>query len=339
MNVNLYCTHRNPREIDFPHQLRGRRDATDPSLVEHLHEFLDFVMGHGDREMTQSLYRVYRHIQRVNHHVSLELDEEHMNQLAQWAVDANAIVILEDGAVRGPTGLVLVDLDGTADDGAEVPFPDDAVDRKLNHEDWLTEQGIPFNSNLPPVVGMDELQLRDAGDVAHRVLSLFICALRAESVATGKAISMEDLQTRMQAGFESLSPKESEFLAAENPDGQTVASFGYGYESIYVLLWALGLFDSLEFPTNICDVPIVARTIFQKGAPQLVEEASLRDPKDILVELDMHFRLLWTAREERFGNSDIETDLDLSVLQQRCLALNWLTFFERADWDDVDCPA
>ena len=339
MHINLYCTHRNPPELEFPHELRGRRDATDLGLLEHLREFLDFVMGHGDREMTQLLYRVCRHIQRVNHHFSIETDEDQLNGVAQWAVDANAILILEDGAVRGPTGLVLVDLDGSADEGAEVPFPADAVNRKLQHEDWLTEQQIPFNINLPPVVGKDELQLREPKDVAQRTLALLVCALRAESIATGEEFSSLNLDTRMQDGFANLSPNESEFMTNHNPDQQAVMRFGYRYECVYVLQWVLGMHDSLNFPTSICDVPLVARTVFQHDPSELIEQAKLRDAEEVLDELDMHFRLLWTAREEAFGDSKFDTELDLAVLQERCVALNWLTFFERADWDDVDCPA
>jgi hypothetical protein len=67
--INAYCTHRHPPRLSFPHQLNNRRDANDPEFAEHLNGFIGYIMQGGQREMTQSLYHVYRHLQRVQHHL------------------------------------------------------------------------------------------------------------------------------------------------------------------------------------------------------------------------------------------------------------------------------
>src|SRR5271163_495505 len=128
MLVNAYSTHRSPPELSFPHALRARRDRSDPELAEHLRGFMGFVMGGGQRPMTQTRYHVIRHLERVQHHLALDVEASAMNAFGTWARAANAIVFLTDSSVRAPDGKVLVAPGtGDAEPGADVPYPDDAV--------------------------------------------------------------------------------------------------------------------------------------------------------------------------------------------------------------------
>lgn len=70
----------------------------------------------------------------------------------------------------------------------------------------------------------------------------------------------------------------------------------------------------------------------------MIQQATLRPANEILDEVDTYFRLHWFARHAEHGDESISTDIDIGVIQERRLALNWLTSFENADWDDVDCP-
>jgi hypothetical protein len=65
--INVYCTLRTPTEPNFPHRLNGRRDRTDAELLPHLQGFAGYVQAKGGK-MTQTLYHVLRHIQRVQQH-------------------------------------------------------------------------------------------------------------------------------------------------------------------------------------------------------------------------------------------------------------------------------
>ena len=89
--VNAYCTHRNPPGLPFEHHLKARRDTSDPELAPHLRGFQGFVMAGGERQMTSVRYGVLRHIERVRHHLALEVDESQLEELALWALEANAI--------------------------------------------------------------------------------------------------------------------------------------------------------------------------------------------------------------------------------------------------------
>ncbi len=337
--INAYCTHRDPPPLDFPHQLNNRRDAGDPELGEHLDGFIGFIMQGGEREMTQSLYHVYRHLQRVQHHLSLDVEDDQLDAFAAWAWEANAVIFLPDGSVRDPSGNVLVSPeDGTCDEEARVPYPDDAIDRKLRHDELLGRQDIHVYDGLPPVAGECEVLLRPAADVARRALSLFAVALRAESLASDKEISSDEIRDRFPLAFESFSPVEAEFMNTAQPEQQAIIDHAWRYECLFVLQWALKHFDELHFPSKICDVPQVARDILDRQASEMIQQATLRPASEILDAVDLHFRLHWAARQAQQQQKPAPADLDIGIIQERRYALNWLTHFENADWDDVDCP-
>jgi hypothetical protein len=181
--------------------------------------------------------------------------------------------------------------DGASDAKARLPYPQDAIARKLRHDEVLRRRGIPVYDGLPPVVGECELLLRSTEDVARRALALFAIALRAESLALKEEMSIADLRERLSVGFE-FSPLEAEFMETAQPEQQAIIN----------------------------------------------EQARLRAPGEILDEVDMHFRLHWAARQAHQQGLPAPANVDIGVIQERRLALNWLTHFENAEWDDVDCP-
>jgi hypothetical protein len=337
--INAYCTLRDPPALDFPHALNNRRDLTDPELAPHLNGFCGYVMSKLSGKMTQNTYHVLRHIQRVRHHLSLNVEEEDLDDFSRWALEANAISFLPDGSVRDPWGNVLIDPAGGAPgEGAEVPYPPDARQRKARHDEHLRGLGISTPATLPPVVGEAEAEFRPAREVALRALALFNVALRAESLAIQDPLPVERLRKDCRPAFEALSPAEEAFLAAEAPGQQDIINFAWRYEALFLLEWALGLVDEMPFPSRICDVPLVARTMLDRGHDAILDGASLRPAGELLDALDLHLRLHWAARQARLDKREAPAGLDEGVIRERHHALNWLVRFENADWDDIDTP-
>ncbi len=337
--INAYCTHRLLPPLTFPHELHSCRDRRDPELCEHLNRLMEFVAGPGEREMTQTLYQVMRHIQRVQHHLSLHVAEDDLDAFSQWAIRANAICFLPDKTVRDPAGLVLVDPENNgAEEEADVPFPEDAQNRKLKSERFLGQQGVYVKEELPPVIGEIEVALRSADEVAVRCLGLFVVALHAESLASDHEISFRELQEKFPLAMGALSPKELEFMQAAVPSQQDILEHTGRYEALFLLQWALGLHRELPFPNQVCDVALVARVMFDSEMQQHVGDASLRTTGELLDALDSHFRFHWTTRQELLHQGDVPGGLLPEVVAERHYALNWLTQFEEADWDDVDTP-
>jgi hypothetical protein len=104
------------------------------------------------------------------------------------------------------------------------------------------------------------------------------------------------------------------------------------------LAWAVGLLDALPFPAATCDVPALAKTMFALDQASFVAGAHLRDTAAILDALDLAFRLHWATTEARARKTAPPAGVDPGVVAERHYALNWLTCFEGADWDDVSTP-
>src|SRR5262245_56997158 len=216
--INAYCTCLDPPSLQFPHGLNAKRGRSDPELSEHLHGFIGYVVSRGERQMTQVKYHLMRHIQRVKHHFSLTVEDRDLDAFAQWAWQANAICFLPDGSIRDPSGRLLIDGAGAAQEpDAEIPYPPDARERKARSEGELAGLGVRVLATLPPVIGEAEVELRQASEVARRALALFVVALRAESLGAGKEIPIAELRQRRPTAFQLLTPNEASFLNAAAP--------------------------------------------------------------------------------------------------------------------------
>jgi len=335
--VNAYATHREPPPLEFAHQLRARRDRDDPELGPHLQGFAGFVMANGEREMTALRYGVLHHLERVHHHLAFETEDS--QGLQRWARDANALLFLDDGTVRAPDGKVLVDPEtGEPEPGAALPYPADATARKTATDLALAERGITIPPSLPPTISAIEVELREPREVAARVLSLFICAVRAEGLGEGNPLEVEVIRERVPRGFDALTPIEAAFMAEASPNEQAVMTHVWRYEAIVPLAWALGLVDQLAFPTAICDVPGLAKTLLNLDADTLLATATLRPVAEILDALDQTFRLHWAVVDAQVREADPPAELEGGVITERHHALNWLTRFGDADWDEVETP-
>ena len=333
--VNLYCTLWELPELDFPHTLLSRRDSQDPDLYEHLRGFIGFVTHDGSRPMSTTLYHVIQHIQRVQNHLTLQVEEANLDAMSNWAKRANALIVLPDASVRDPAGLVLVSgQDGACHPDAQMPYPPDALQRKESTMAILEERGISVPAELPPVVGVGELALRDPEELVGRALALLSVAVYAEGLHSGRPVSSAEIRARLPSA--DLSPKEASFLAAQEPTAQQIVDHAWRYEALAVVMWVLGHLPDLGWPSQGADVPTLAKTIFELGEHGLLARASVRSETEILNALDLNVRLHWAARQAKREGDTPPADLHTSVLMERQGALNWIACRNDADRDQVD---
>ena len=341
--LNAYCTLLSPPNLGFPHTLIGARSQSDPGLAPHLEGFVGYVLGTNNNQMTSTLYHVMWHIQRVQAQFSFEVEEGALEQVSAWAQQANAVLYWPGGTVRDAQGRVLVSPDGAGPDaGADVPYPPDALERKIRTESQLSGLGIQVPSTLPPVIGEGEARWRSAAEVAGRALALAAVAVVAETRGEGDPMPVARLDTGLPGYSAFLSPQERAFLAEQSSPPEQIAKFSWRYEALALLQWALGWQAQgwqadLSFPTDICDVPGVMRAALghtrQTGNPP-----SLRPSAELLDALDLHFRLHWLVRGARLKEQPAPHALEAGVTLERHSALNWLVRFENSEWDDVDTP-
>ena len=122
-----------------------------------------------------------------------------------------------------------------------------------------------------------------------------------------------------------LSPNERVFISTQMDVRQERVQFSWRYERSWVLLWALGYIERLDYPPSICDVPKLAGLIRGKSVAQIVQGAKPRSRREILDEADLIYRLHWAVVEERVNHSvKMPDNVEKEVVQERHAALNWL---------------
>ena len=330
---NAYCTRLEIAQPAFAHKLHERFDLSDPALLADLNDFCGYVLSRGDGQMSRDKYHVILHLQRVQHHLSISVGVADTAAFYAWAAQANALLIGPDGSVTDPQGRVLVGVaDGLADPLAQVPYPDQAVARKAATTAALAARGITVPYTLPPLICEDELALRSRDEAVDRARALLLVALRAESVASGEAMPVETLLSKMPLADDALSPQEQAFLAQEAPSKEDCAQFIWRYESLYLLEWALSLVEALPYPDAPADSAAVVATLIEMRGPRL------RPAAEILDALDLHYRLHWHIRQSRLKHGIEAAGIDADVVMERHRALNWLVRFQHAGWDEVDTP-
>jgi hypothetical protein len=203
--------------------------------------------------------------------------------------------------------------------------------RKKYSEELLKTQGIPINPSLPAIELEEETTPRSAEDMAKRAIGLCAVALRGEGLRQQEIISLlsgKDV-------WASVTPEEKQFLLKKRPARQELINFKWRYESLWVLLWALGRVKDLGAPTSICDVESVVRMALDTPSEDFIRPAKSRPISDILDEADLIYRYDWAVVDARIKGEDPPGNLDPGVVYERHYALNWLIGYMDQEWDDV----
>jgi len=219
---------------------------------------------------------------------------------------------------------------GKKNTGSEPPaWADDP--RKLRTESELTGLGIPVNRWLPLVEAEDEVRIRDAKDVARRVLVLHAVA------AVGHGGDRADIRKLLETEgtWDLVTPNEKILFGEDDPPKQAVIDASWRAEALWALLWALGKVKKLDLPREHCDAKHALGALPKKGEfAGFVESAVLRPKSEILDETDRIYRIHWAVRDAQINGKPIPAGLNGGVVVERHYALNWLTWYAD-EWDDV----
>ena len=346
--VNAYATVRDLPPPDFGCEVVGARDLSDPELAAHLDGFIGYVMSRGDGAMTATRYHLWRHLQRVRHHLSLVVPSGDMAPLTAWAQAANAVLFLPDGSVRAPGMAVILSADGESDPSAALPYPTDAVARRARTRERLRDVHPQPPASMPPSLGTVEVVLRPPADVLARALALFFVAAQGQAVGSGRDPIEAGQPSRNRIGHETLSPAETAFVedAGRDDDKEMAiaAAMTWRYEAANTLLWALGFDDAdMARSDRMIDVDALWRSVSSfagEGQGETRPDVRLRDAGDILDALDRTWLEHWAIRQARQADTTVPA-LNGDIVMERHLALNWLTGFHNdrdTAWDDIDTP-
>lgn len=215
-------------------------------------------------------------------------------------------------------------------DAPATSFSEEQLARKTQSEAFLQSKGVKINKNLPCVADSSTVQIRNVEEVIKRVYALMVISVKGEGVEQG---ALERVVNDKQ--IDSFTPNELAVYQANTLDDQTRANAVWRYESLNMLLWALGKNEDLGYPSDICNVQYVVSTLLHTSRTEFERSVQLKSIKEILDELDKTYRMNWACVDARIKGQQVGGNLNASVVYERHYALNWLTTYLNQDWDDV----
>lgn len=171
---------------------------------------------------------------------------------------------------------------------------------------------------------------RSTEEVAVRAMSLLVVS--AKGAVRDEKLT-QDLVARFAVGPD-FTPKERAFIDAAAPEPQAYVNFSWRYESLNVLLWALGYVGVLVRPDRMVDVDAILPLLLRRPRERFIAEAQLRPMRELLDADDLIFRYHWATVDARLKRQPMPAGLNASVVFERHYALNWLV--QESAWDAVD---
>jgi len=247
---------------------------------------------------------------------------------AQHFLNADFQVILD---VKGFSEVDTVDvkIDAKYFDSQESATSVQQV-RKEASEALLLQHGVAINKNLPTTPDAADVTLQDKAAMLERAYALTLIAAKGEGVEQPRL-------DRVKADFriEGLSPYEVLVFGKTTLEDREKAYASWRYESLNTILWALGLLDTLPYPSAICDVSNIVGMMLQNSREALAAKAYVRGADEILQELDKTYRMHWACVDARIKGQAVGGDLQPGVVYERHYALNWITQYGGQSWDNV----
>lgn len=237
--------------------------------------------------------------------------------------------LLIDTAGQCGNGVIKVQINSAFVDRPFVATADQE-ERKKKSEQFLQEKGIMINVNLPFIDSETEVNLRTKEEIIERVYALALIA------ALGEGVPRDQLE-RVKNGLpiNELSPYETHLYTKGEltPNEKAIAT--WRYESMNLLLWALGYVDPLGYPDTICDVGTIVGLVIHRNRQEFEAGAALKSKAEILDELDKTYRMNWACVQARLSGGEPGGGIHSGIVYERHYALNWLTRYQDYAWDDV----
>jgi hypothetical protein len=209
----------------------------------------------------------------------------------------------------------------------------DQQDRRRQSEEYCKAHNVPVYTNPYSlfVDPEDKITIRTQDEVVDRALALCYIGLKSEGLEQRHLDKLEKDFNIMKK----LTANEKDYATAKQPTEQQKVDANWRYESLHVMLWALGFIDSLNYPDQMCNVANDVKIIHDLTEQQFRQKAKLRTKKEILDQADLILRLDWACVSARVKDQSAPGNLDKGVVFERHHSLNWLINYMNQDWDNV----
>ena len=203
--------------------------------------------------------------------------------------------------------------------------------RKNKFTKLIKSLSVPVLESLPVIEDDKSIKSRSAIEISQRAIAIALCALKGEGVE--QSIIMEHIKLWNAKKF--FTKDELDFINNEHPSDSDKLKFGWRYECLHILLWALGYTEKIEKPNKICDASKDISIISKYASAELLAKNSkLRNISDILDMADYYYRLHWGAIELRL-NGKTNDNINEEIIYERHYVLNWLIRYMNQKWDEI----
>lgn len=299
---------------------------------------------------------VMTQISVLNTMITIEMEkvinEGQMQLYTKLLSQIGGIGFLPNGVLLDQEGHVIVYPDGKS--GSSNFRPHSCTRKVIGHEitseegeqrknktiAYLTESGIPFINSLPQLPPLVQCQFKTQEDIARRAVALLIVIQYACDVAQGEDINeSKEFIVNMLNRFgveEYLTENESKLLQADEPTMTEAVNISWQYEANWVLIWALGLVDILDFPDQVCDCNYAIKVVSScETFEQFYLKTKMRNEEEIMDEADKIYRLHWACVNSRVNGQEAPRGMDESIVMERRRGLFWMMGHRDEQWDDI----
>lgn len=254
---------------------------------------------------------------------------------AQHFLDRH-LALIADPEGNSAIDTLAVNIEAAYFDNDQSAATQDQLERKSRSEEILKANHVKININLPCINAEADTKIREAKEIAQRVVVLALINLVAFNEITSDIAKqyLTDYQL-----WEFATPKEKDFL--EDPTEEKKSYETWKCEGIWTLLWAINKVGHLPFPSTLCnlgDIPAGNYPVRSDKDPNdFINSVTVtRSRAEIMDANDLYYRMDWACVDARLKSLQI-TELHPGVVFERHYALNWLVRYLDQEWDDVSC--
>lgn len=277
------------------------------------------------------------------------------NTLFDLAESVNGLLLYPNMHLYNGKGKLIFSIEGESELETFVPIANSDLleinrpssspadeQRKAHSLSVLKTQKVPYIEHLPNEIFEQEVILKSREEMIKRATALFAVAVYSEVLLSEnpdreEALTYFNKMDEIYGIHAWLSPAERAYMMNPQPEETERIQFVWRYECCAVLLWAAGIVEELPYPSEICDVPVIAGLFWQhQGIEDLLSKGIPRTEAEILDAADLHFRYDWACVEARTHNQEAPATLDGGIVMERHYAFNWIIGAnQNAEWDHI----
>lgn len=280
--------------------------------------------------------------------------DEKILPLMEIADQMDALIFWETGDISDSYGDVILNRRGISE--VSVFNPVDGFDitnkslglserqmKRIHHSlTVLRYKGIYAPTSIAPPYEDAMYIFQSEEEIIKRAIACMLLAVYSDFLMSHQGNAMlayEKVESiiRIYRASPFFTIKEIEYLNNQHPKAEEIRAYQAYYECAYTLLWVVGIFENLYFPSALCSDSLVVNTIMQHETLEgLLANAKLRTKDELLDAIDLHQRYAWACQDAIKLSFKMPAQLLYDVVSLRHHTLWWIISDHDTSWDAIN---